>query len=265
MGIVFLITDLRFISKIKNTAKRAINFICFADICSFYIFSTTIACYNLHLSYTDMKLAIATISIAFMLAGCSKSNNVKPNVSAVTAPSVLTASVTTVNNTSPLNHDDSLHMVIFNLKNQIVNSAVAGSTLTLTLNENIDIYVTKTGYAQTSSVHLLESLNHSLLAGFDFTTVNEEGQTTLNWVDDNLNNVTKTVTDTTINNTSFVKISVKRPFTFFKTYNTSTDAIAYQSYLLADTSDIITFSSYCYYNQKVYETSSTVGHVVYTK
>ena len=213
-----------------------------------------------------MKLTTAALLILLALAGCSKNNNVIPNVSTGPATSVLNTSVTTVNNTAPMNHDDSLHLVIFNVKNQIVKTAVSGSILTLTLNENIDIYLTATGYAQTSSVHLLESLDHSLLAGFDYTTVNEDGHPTLNWVDDNLNNVAlKTVTDTVINHANFVKVSVKRPFTFFKTYNTSIDAVAYQSYLLTDTSDIITFSSYCYYNQKVYQTSSTVGHVTYTK
>jgi hypothetical protein len=214
-----------------------------------------------------MKITIATILLACILASCGKNNDVKPISNSTNTITIAGSSTTTSNNsTVPMTHDDSLHLVIFNIKDQQVKTAVSGSTLTLTLNENVDIYLTAEGYAQTSSLHLLESLNHTLLAGFDYTTMNEEGQTTLNWVDDNLNNVKlKTVTDTVVNNIKFVKVNVSRPFTFFKTYNSAGDAVAYQSYLLTDVSDIITFSSYCYYNQKVYQTSSAVGHVVYSK
>jgi hypothetical protein len=213
-----------------------------------------------------MKITLATIFLACILASCGKNNDVKPISNSTTSINTATITTTANNSTVPMTHDDSLHLVIFNIKDQQVKTAVSGSTLTLTLNENVDIYLTAEGYAKTSSLHLLEGLNHTLLAGFDFTTVNEDGQTTLNWVDDNLNNVKlKTVTDTVVNNVKVVKVNVSRPFTFFKTYNSAGDAVAYQNYLLTDVSDIITFSSYCYYNQKVYQTSSAVGHVVYSK
>jgi hypothetical protein len=216
-----------------------------------------------------MKPIVTIILSVLLFASCSKKGDVTPNKTDSTRTSTSTSTTSTTSQTAPgvvLTHDDSLHLVVLNVNQQVVKTSVSGVNLTLTYNENVDLYITKAGYSQTSAVHLLESFNHSLLAGFDFTTINEYGQSNLNWVDDNLNNVIlKTVKDTNINRVPVVKITVKRPFTFFKIYTSNQDAIKEQNYLLTDISDIITFSSYSYFAQKNYEQSSVTAHVVFTK
>src|ERR1700761_5895219 len=160
-----------------------------------------------------MKPIVTIVLSALLFASCAKKGDVTPTKTDSTKTSTTTTTSststtgtttsTTTSQTDPnvkLTHDDSLHMVVLNVAKQVVKTSVSGVNLTLTYNEDVDLYITKAGYNQTSAIHLLENFNHSLLAGFEFTTVNEYGATTLNWVDDNLNNVIlKSQKDTTIN------------------------------------------------------------------
>jgi hypothetical protein len=196
-----------------------------------------------------LKLFVPAILIAFVFIGCGKNNNVTP----VKKPD------------TPLT-DDQLHNVAFGVPVQTVKTSVTGTKLTMVFTENVNLYINADGYTNTSAVHLLGDFNHSLLNGFEFTTVNESGDTTLNFVDDNLNNVKlKTITDTVINSINVVKINVNRPITYFMVYDSNQTAVNEQNLLLADVSDIVTYSSYCYYNLKVYPTSMLTAHITYTK
>jgi hypothetical protein len=147
-----------------------------------------------------------------------------------------------------------------------VKTSVSGTNLILVFDENIDLLFSAEGYQKTSAVHLFEDFSKTLLAGFDYTTVAEGGNTTLNWVDDNLNNVVlKTVTDTVINKIKMVKINVHRPFTFSKIYASNQAALNEQALFIAKTNDSIAFTSYCYYNQKNYQPVSVLATLVYSK
>jgi hypothetical protein len=195
-----------------------------------------------------------------VITSCTKNNDVQPNVIATGKKQVDTISK------SGLSLDDSIHLALFNVAPQKVYTSVSGKILTMKYDENVDLYMSAAGYQQTSSVHLLEDFSNTALKGFDFTTVAEGGNTTLDWVDDNLNNVIlKTVTDTVINNYSVVKINVHRTFTFFNTYDSAQAATDEQNLLIGKTDDKITFTSYSYYNQKNYpKTNLTIG-LVYSK
>jgi hypothetical protein len=213
-----------------------------------------------------MKLIFTTILIAFTLASCSKKSDVKPNSTADGGKTSSTIPGDSTTTGSKLTADDSLHMPGFGVSTQIVTTSVSGTNLFLKLNENVNLIMTAAGYNKTSGVHLLENFKNSSLAGFDFTTVAEGGNTTLNWVDDNLNNVIlKTVTDTVINGQSMVKINVNRVFTFFKVYDSNQLAVAEQNTVLGISSDTIVFTNYCYYNQTNYPQSSVTAKVVYVK
>ncbi|MDB5139208.1 MAG: hypothetical protein JWR12_1124 [Mucilaginibacter sp.] len=204
-----------------------------------------------------MKVLLTTFLIALIFISCSKNNNVNPG-SNVTK--------TTVDTVSQINADIALHTPIFKVNSQQIITSISDKTLILKFNENIDILYTAAGYLKISSVHLLENFNGALVSGFDYTTIAQDGNTTLNWVDDNLNNVIlKSVTDTVINNVSMVKINVHRQFTFFKTYDSNQIAINEQTVFINKTDDIITFSSFCYYNQKNYPVFSISAKVVYAK
>jgi hypothetical protein len=217
-----------------------------------------------------MKVLYTLIFLSIVAAGCSKNGDVLPsdNNTKTSGSSTKTSDggspQTPPDATPKISHDDSIHITTFSIKPQNVKTSVSGVNLTLTFYENVDLLFTAEGYQKTSAVHLKEDLSNSLLAGFDFTTVAEDGNTTLNWVDDNLNNVVlKTVKDTVINNVAMVKIKVRRPFTFFKACQSKEDAVNQQASFKQVTSDSVTFSSYCYYNQKNYKPVAASANIVY--
>jgi len=218
-----------------------------------------------------MKLYVI-IAFVFLLAACSKSGEVSPQNSKKTTTADSTkistggTSTTPPDTTPKLTHDDSIHMASFIIKPQAVKLSVAGTKLTMVFNENVNLLLTSEGYQKTSAVHLLEDFSHTMLAGFDYTTVAEAGNTTFDWVDDNLNNVIdKTITDTIINKQKMVKINVHRPFTFSKNYSSAQDASNEQALFAAKTTDTIRFSSYCYFEQKNYRPTSSSASLVYSK
>ena len=199
-----------------------------------------------------MKLFITSLLIVACFISCSKKNDIKPGTPAATATKV--------------SADDSIHTVSFNVKPQVVYTSVSGNNLVMKFDENVDLLFTPDGYAKTSAIHLTEDFTASQLSGVDFTTVAEGGNVTSNWVDDNLNNVIlKTVTDTVINNVKMVKVNVHRPFTFSKSYDSALSATNWQTFLVSKNDDVISFTSYSYYNLVVYPKTVVKAKVVYTK
>jgi hypothetical protein len=222
-----------------------------------------------------MKPIIILILTSIIISGCtkngdpapqSKNNNETTSNNGSGGKTTGGTSQTPPDTTPKLTHDDSIHMATFNLPAQIVKTSISGTKLVLVYNENVNLLFSLEGYQKTSAVHLHEDFSKSLLAGFDYTTVAEGGNTTLDWVDDNLNNVIqKTVTDTLINNKNMVKINVHRAFTFVKDYSSAQAAQNEQAVFLSTRSDIVGFSSYCYYNQKNYLTVISLAPLVYSK
>ena len=157
-------------------------------------------------------------------------------------------------------------MATFDLKAQVANLALSDKTVTLKFDENVNILFTEEGYQETYGVFLKEDFSKTLFSGFHFTTVAEAGNTTLDWVDSNLNNVIlKSITDTVINNKKMVKINVHREFSFFKTYDSSPEALNEQSLIAKKLDDKVSFSSYCFYNHKYYPARSVTTSVVYSE
>jgi hypothetical protein len=211
-----------------------------------------------------MKLFITMLFAAVVVAGCSKNGAVNPQNGKGTNTGGGTPSKP--DTTIKLSHDDSIHLATFKINPQVVKTSVSGTNLILKFNENIDLLFTAEGYQKTSSVHLIENFKNTMLTGFDFTTLAEGGNTTLNWVDDNLNNVIlKTVSDTLVNKVKMVKINVHRPFTFFRVYSTNQAALGQQAMFVQRKTDTVSFKSYSYYNQKNYLTTQSSARLVYTK
>jgi len=220
-----------------------------------------------------MKPILILILASILISGCNKNGDLTPKNSNGSASSGGTngknpggSSQTPPDTTLKLSHDDSIHMATYDLHPQAVKTSISGTKLVLVYNENVNLLFTPEGYQKTSAVHLHEDFSKSLLAAFDYTTVAEGGNTTLDWVDDNLNNVIlKTLSDTLINNRSMVKINVHRAFTFVKDYGSADAARSEQAIFIAAKSDTVAFSSYCYYNQKNYLPVSTSTGLVYSK
>jgi hypothetical protein len=220
-----------------------------------------------------MKPILILILASIIISGCNKNGDLTPDTksgkttSGGSTPNNPGGSSQTPPDTTPkLSHDDSIHMATFNIKPQLVKTRISGTKLVLVYNENVDLLFSQEGYQKISAVHLHEDFSKSLLAGFDYTTVAEGGNTTLDWVDDNLNNVVlKTVTDTVINNRSMVKINVHRAFTFTKDYFSTAAAQNQQAVFVVNQTDSVSFSSYTYYNQKNYRPVSYTAALVYSK
>ncbi|WP_295799368.1 hypothetical protein [Mucilaginibacter sp.] len=215
-----------------------------------------------------MKTVFSLLLISVILWGCSKKADVTPVKSTDTSK---TAGPTNPISAKPdstvkLTKDDTAHMAAFIIYAQKVKTNVSGKTLVMAFDENVNIFLLAEGYQKTSAIHLKEDWKKTALAAFDFTTVNQDGQTTFNSIDDNLNNVKfKTISDTTINGVPVKKVNVHRKLTFSKVYGSAQLATDQQNLLLAKTDELITFSSYTYYNQKNYPVTSAVAYVQYVK
>jgi hypothetical protein len=203
-----------------------------------------------------MKIIVFTIFAAILFAGCKKATVKPPGSSQTTALSDSALKVIA---------DNLLHQPAFNAAAQQIKTSVTNQKLTLLFNENVNILLTADGYYKTSAIHLSEDFYDTMFSSFDFTTVNEYGMVTPDWVDDNLNNVLKTVKDTFINNVHMVNVNVNRQFTFFRIYDSNQTAVNQQNLFLNNPNDQITLTSYCYYNQKNYPPYSVNAKVIYTK
>ena len=215
-----------------------------------------------------MRALFSIIFISVILWGCTTKNDVTPTDSS--KPNNGQPGGTQTNpptdTTKKLTRDDTLHMPAFVIYPQKVKTSVTGSTLILAFDENVNIFILADGYKTTSAIHLKEDFKKTSLGAFDFTTLNEEGQTTFNFVDDNLNNVKfKTISDTTINGVKAVKVNVHRLITFSKVYGSARLATDQQNLLLGKSDDLLSFSSYTYYNQKNYPATSAVAYLQYVK
>jgi len=178
-----------------------------------------------------MRTVFSIIVISVLLWGCSKKDEVKPTDTNKTPIPPITTKPDT---TKKFTKDDSIHMAAFIIYPQKVKTSVSGKTLTLAFDENVSLFLLADGYNKTSAIHL--------------------------------NNVKfKTISDTTINNVKVVKVNVHRMFTFSKAYSSSQLAIDQQNLILGKTDDVLTFSSYTYYNKKTYPVTSAVAYLKYVK
>jgi len=212
-----------------------------------------------------MKPTFVLILALIIFTACNKNGDVAPQKGSGSTSSG-GSSQTPPDTTPKISHDDSIHMATFNMQPQAVNLKVSGTKLILVYNENVNILLNQEGYGKTSAIHLHEDFSKSGLFGLDYTTVAAGGNTTFNWVDDNLNNVIlKTVTDTMVNNRNMIKINVHRAFTFEKEYFSEDAARNERESFAERRNDTVIFSSYCYYNQKNYSPVSFSGPLVYSK
>lgn len=209
-----------------------------------------------------MRTILSLLLISVILWGCTKQNDVTPIVTD-TSKMPITAKP---DSTAKLTKDDSIHMVAFTIFAQKVKTSVSGKTLILAFDENVNLFLLADGYQKTSAIHLIEDIKATSLSAFDFSTVNQDGLTVYNYMEDNLNNIkTKAISDTTINNVKVVKVNLHRLVTYSKVYGSNQLATDQQNLILEKTTDLITFSSYTYYNQKNYPVTSAVAYIKYVK
>lgn len=208
-----------------------------------------------------MKYLIPILFVFFVLTSCKKSNDI---ISAGKGTKTITKSNKPLPS-APIDTDAFIHQITFSAPFQLVVMSVADAKLTMVYYENIDVLIPADGYAFSYALHLTEDFSHSSLAKLDYTTINEVGDVNLDWVDDNLNNVTdKTVSDTTVNNIAMKKIRVNRQFTFTEDFADNKVAIAKQDSLYKLQHETISFSSYVYFT-KTYPATTMSAPINYFK
>jgi len=188
---------------------------------------------------------IIPVLLLFSVLSCRKSEGIKP--------------------VTPIDTDLVIHQIKFSAPYQYASTKVVGDTLKVIYYENVNLYIPSNGFNLSYALHLKEDFSSSVLVSYNFTTVDAYGDVTYDWVDDNLNNVTaKTVKDTVINGASVTHITVQRPFTFFKAFNSTQIATNTQDSLLTLKTNKIVFSSYVYFG-KTYPATSDTTNVYYIK
>jgi len=212
-----------------------------------------------------MKIyTLPLLMLIFAVASCKKDNSVQP-ISQGT--SLSGTGTSTTGSTSAANKSDTVkYGVTYKVNGQVVKTSVSDSTLTLVYTENVNLILNSADYYSSWAIHLKDDFSKSALANFDYTTINSSGMKTLNWVDDNLNNiVTKSAADTTINNIKMVRLNVSRKFTFFKTYSNSTAAISAQNTLVSRQNDVVTYTANYYMPSGFTKSYTATANIFYTK
>ena len=183
--------------------------------------------------------------IILALASCKKDPNDyiakdTRNLSSSTSSSADTVKTQTVTPVPPSGTFTSVTSVI---PTQTASMKLDQNTLNIVYTENITILTQTADLQKSWAVHFKEDFSASDLGNFDYHSLTREGVNAFDWVDDNLNNINKTVSDTLINNVPVTKIEVIRTFNFTHTYGTVQQATAEYNTLLTETQNI-TFSAY---------------------
>jgi hypothetical protein len=190
-------------------------------------------------------ILLPAVFVALVAESCRKSGNVTPS--------------------KPIDTDAVIHSVTLAIPTQFVAISTNGPKLTMIYYENVDLDIPSKGVDLSYALHLTEDFGPSILASFDYFTIDQAGHINVNWVDGNLNNVSaKTKKDTVINSVPVTRITVQRPFTFSKIYATAAEATDEQTQLLARKGDKINFSSYVYFT-KTYPATALTTSVLYVK
>jgi len=205
------------------------------------------------------KYILPILFAAVTITSCTKTGEVKPS------SSKSTSSTSGSSASTALDTDALIHQISFIAPSQFVATNVYGDTLKMVYYENVSLLIPTEGLTLSFALHLNQIFTASALTNFDYTTIDQSGDVTFDWVDDNLNNVSaKTEKDTVINSVKMTKITVQRPFTFSKVYANATAATAEQTTLLATKNDNITFSAFVLFT-KQYNITAASANLFYLK
>jgi len=193
-----------------------------------------------------MKKLLYLTSIVLLFASCESSKLIDPKPVTSSKPH-------TTNSTAP-------NAVNLSIADQVVNTTVSHDTLYLSYTEKADLIINQTDYDNAAAVHFKESFLTSGLNGIHFKILNNSGDYSYDYVDDNLNNVNMpAATTTVVNGKTMVKLHVERTFIFYQAYQSQQLAVQAQSMFINKTKDTITFSSYTFDDKDNDAVSLTVG------
>ncbi|SHF31584.1 hypothetical protein [Flavisolibacter ginsengisoli] len=160
------------------------------------------------------------------------------------------------------------YTIKFDVSDQVVKTTVDQDTLRLDFNQVVNFLVDPTEYQRSWALHLTQDFSNSYLKGLHFTALANSAGVATDWVPINLNDVhpsQKTTSETTVNGTKYIKVTITRLFKFVSVLNSNQAAIDKQNALVQDKNQSVAYSAFYSYNSVYSLPNNDVAKIVYTK
>jgi hypothetical protein len=160
------------------------------------------------------------------------------------------------------------YTIKFDVSDQVVKTTVDQDTLRLDFNQVVNFLVDPTEYQRSWALHLTQDFSNSYLNGLHFTALANSAGVATDWVPINLNDVhpsQKTTSETTVNGTKYIKVTITRLFKFVSVLNSNQAAIDKQNALVQDKNQSVAYSAFYSYNSVYSLPNNNVAKIVYTK
>jgi hypothetical protein len=160
------------------------------------------------------------------------------------------------------------YTIKFDVSDQVVKTTVDQDTLRLDFNQVVNFLVDPTEYQRSWALHLTQDFSNSYLKGLHFTALANSAGVATDWVPINLNDVhpsQKTTSETTVNGTKYIKVTITRLFKFVSVLNSNQAAIDKQNALVQDKNQTVAYSAFYSYNSVYSLPNNDVAKIVYTK
>jgi hypothetical protein len=160
------------------------------------------------------------------------------------------------------------YTIKFDVSDQVVKTTVDQDTLRLDFNQVVNFLVDPTEYQRSWALHLTQDFSNSYLKGLHFTALANSAGVATDWVPINLNDVhpsQKTTSETTVNGTKYIKVTITRLFKFVSVLSSNQAAIDKQNALVQDKNQTVAYSAFYSYNSVYSLPNNNVAKIVYTK
>jgi hypothetical protein len=160
------------------------------------------------------------------------------------------------------------YTIKFDVSDQVVKTTVDQDTLRLDFNQVVNFLVDPTEYQRSWALHLTQDFSNSYLKGLHFTALANSAGVATDWVPINLNDVhpsQKTTSETTVNGTKYIKVTITRLFKFVSVLSSNQAAIDKQNALVQDKNQSVAYSAFYSYNSVYSLPNNNVAKIVYTK
>jgi hypothetical protein len=160
------------------------------------------------------------------------------------------------------------YTIKFDVSDQVVKTTVDQDTLRLDFNQVVNFLVDPTEYQRSWALHLTQDFSNSYLNGLHFTALANSAGVATDWVPINLNDVhpsQKTTSETTVNGTKYIKVTITRLFKFVSVLSSNQAAIDKQNALVQDKNQSVAYSAFYSYNSVYSLPNNNVAKIVYTK
>jgi hypothetical protein len=160
------------------------------------------------------------------------------------------------------------YTIKFDVSDQVVKTTVDQDTLRLDFNQVVNFLVDPTEYQRSWALHLTQDFSNSYLNGLHFTALANSAGVATDWVPINLNDVhpsQKTTSETTVNGTKYIKVTITRLFKFVSVLSSNQAAIDKQNALIQDKNQSVAYAAFYSYNSVYSLPNNNVAKIVYTK